>query len=141
VNCKLIRLPQAAIMAAMTLVIGQASMAADVGAKVKQDFRHELKNVPGKSLVAVEVLYPPGGTSKPHHHAKSAFIYGYVIAGRIVNQVEGQPEENLGPGDSFYEEPGAHHVVSRNASKTAPARFLAVFVVDSDDKELTVADH
>jgi hypothetical protein len=27
--------------------------------------------------------------------------------------------------------------VSRNASKTKPAKLLAVFVVDSDDKELT----
>jgi hypothetical protein len=33
--------------------------------------------------------------------------------------------------------PGARHPVSRNASKTAPAKLLAVFVVDSNDKELT----
>jgi hypothetical protein len=28
--------------------------------------------------------------------------------------------------------------VSRNASKTKPAKLLAVFVVDSADKELTI---
>ena len=40
-------------------------------------------------------------------------------------------------GESFYETPGSRHPVSRNASKTKPARLLAVFVVDTDDKELT----
>ena len=28
-----------------------------------------ISNVPGKSLVAVEVSYPPGGASAPHHHS------------------------------------------------------------------------
>jgi quercetin dioxygenase-like cupin family protein len=41
-------------------------------------------------------------------------------------------------GESFYETPGSRHPVSRNASKTTPAKLLAVFVVDTDDKELTV---
>jgi quercetin dioxygenase-like cupin family protein len=40
-------------------------------------------------------------------------------------------------GESFYETPGSRHPVSRNASKISPARLLAVFAVDSDDKELT----
>ena len=51
--------------------------------------------------------------------------------------------ENEGPtqivraGESFYEPPGATHSVSRNASKTRPAKLLAVFVVDSGDTALT----
>ncbi|QKM50724.1 hypothetical protein B7760_04789 [Burkholderia glumae] len=36
--------------------------------------------------------------------------------------------------------PGAHHVTSRNASATEPAKLLAVFVVDSDHRALTVND-
>ena len=43
-------------------------------------------------------------------------------------------------GDSFFEPPGAHHVLGRNASATEPAKLLAVFVVDSNDKALTVFD-
>jgi quercetin dioxygenase-like cupin family protein len=39
--------------------------------------------------------------------------------------------------ESFYETPDSRHPVSRNASKTKPAKLLAVFVVDTDDKELT----
>lgn len=33
--------------------------------------------------------------------------------------------------------PGDLHSVSENASKTEPAKLLAVFVVDTDEKELT----
>ena len=48
-------------------------------------------NVPGKSLEAVSVSYPPGGKSEAHHHAPSAFIMAYVISGAIRSQVEGEP--------------------------------------------------
>ena len=44
---------------------------------------------------------------------------------------------DIGNRIAFYEEPGATHRVSRNASKTAPAKLLAVFVVDSGDTTLT----
>jgi hypothetical protein len=33
--------------------------------------------------------------------------------------------------------PGDRHTVDENASKTEPAKLLAVFVVDTDEKELT----
>jgi hypothetical protein len=36
--------------------------------------------------------------------------------------------------------PGDHHGVSENASDTQPARLLAVFVVDTDEKNLTTPD-
>jgi quercetin dioxygenase-like cupin family protein len=39
-------------------------------------------------------------------------------------------------GESFSEMPGDRHT-SENASKTAPAKLLAVFVVDTKEKALT----
>jgi quercetin dioxygenase-like cupin family protein len=51
-----------------------------------------------------------------------------------------RPERVYHAGESFYELPGAHHAVSRNASATEPAKLLAVFVVDTDDKALTTPD-
>src|ERR1700752_1078164 len=99
-----------------------------------------MTNIPGKSLIAVEVLYPPGGASLPHTHAKSSFIYAYVVSGSIASKVNDGPERVYQAGESFYEEPGARHPVSRNASKTTPAKLLAVFVVDSGDEELTTND-
>lgn len=107
---------------------------------VRPNFSHALPNVPGKSLVAVEVDYPPGGASAPHRHARSAFIYAYVLSGRIESQVDDGPARIYQAGESFHEEPGAHHRVSRNASTTAPARLLAVFIVDTGDNPLTTPD-
>lgn len=110
------------------------------GERVTQNFAHTLPNMPGKSLIAVEVSYAPGGKSLPHHHAKSAFIYAYVVSGAIRSRVEGEPAHVYQAGQSFSETPGAHHVLGENASKTEPAKLLAVFVVDTDDKALTVPD-
>ena len=104
---------------------------------VKPNFAHAIGNIPGKSLVAVEVTYPPGGASLPHTHAKSAFIYAYVVSGAIESQVDNAPAHIYTAGQSFYEAPGALHQISRNASKTALAKLLAVFVVDRGDAPLT----
>lgn len=107
---------------------------------VKPNFSRSIPNIPGKSVVAVEVLYPPGGASVPHRHAKSAFIYAYVVSGSIASKVDDGPERVYKAGESFHEDPGSRHPVSRNASKTKPARLLAVFVVDTDDKALTTPE-
>jgi len=107
---------------------------------VTPNFSHEIPNVPGKSLTAVAVTYRPGGGSPPHHHAGSAFIYGYVLSGTIESQVEGEPPKVYKAGASFYELPAAHHLYSRSPSKTEPASLLAVFVVDTNDKLLTTPD-
>lgn len=107
---------------------------------VRPNFSHAIPNVPGKSLIAVEVTYPPGGASAPHHHARSAFIYAYVVSGAIQSQVDDRPARIYKAGESFYEVPGAHHRISRNASKTLPAKLLAVFVVDTGEQPLTTPD-
>lgn len=99
-----------------------------------------IPNVPGKRLVSVVVDYPAGAQSLPHHHAKSAFIYAHVLAGEIRSQVNGGEVRTYGPGQIWFEEPGAHHQVSANASETKPARLLAVFILDEADVELTFPD-
>ena len=50
---------------------------------VTKNFEAPILNIPGKSLLAVEVDYAPGAASPSHTHAKSAFIYAYVISGAI----------------------------------------------------------
>ena len=39
-------------------------------------------------------------------------------------------------GQNFPEMPGDRHTLDENASKTEPAKLLAVFVVNTDEKEL-----
>ena len=43
-------------------------------------------------------------------------------------QVKGKAPVTLGPGQTFYEGPDDVHVVARNASQTAPAKFVVFFV-------------
>ena len=97
-------------------------------------------NIPGKSVEAVTVSYPPGAKSAAHHHAKSAFIMAYVISGTIRSQVEGEPGRVFHTGETWSETPGAHHTVSENVSATEPAELLAVFVLDTGDGPLTTDD-
>jgi quercetin dioxygenase-like cupin family protein len=41
-------------------------------------------------------------------------------------------------GESFSELPGDRHGVSANASEMQPAKLLAVFVMDMNEKRLTI---
>ena len=103
-------------------------------AKVTVVYDHVIPNVPGKSIKGVLVEYAPGGSSPPHIHAKSAFIYATVLEGEIKSQVNDGPVKIYHTGENWSENPGDHHGVSANASATKPARILAVFVVDTSEK-------
>ncbi|CAG9166097.1 cupin domain-containing protein [Cupriavidus respiraculi] len=108
-----------------------------VGVKVTMVYQQEIPNIPGKSLKGVLVEYEPGGVNASHTHAKSALIYATVLEGAVLNQLNGGPVRTFTKGQNFTEMPGDRHDISANASKTEPAKLLAVFVVDTDDKELT----
>jgi quercetin dioxygenase-like cupin family protein len=103
-------------------------------------YEHELPNVPGKSLRAVLVEYGPGGGSPSHRHPSSAFIYARVLEGAIRSKVNDAPERTYQAGESWIEQPGDHHQISQNASTTAPAKLLAIFVVDTSDREIVIPD-
>jgi quercetin dioxygenase-like cupin family protein len=124
----------------LTALLSTTAVARDAGeknAKVTLAYEHELPNVPGKSIKGVLVEYGPGGFSSAHTHPNSAFIYATVLEGAIRSQVNDGPVQVYKAGENFSEMPGDRHGVSENASKTKPAKLLAVFVVDSSAKELT----
>jgi quercetin dioxygenase-like cupin family protein len=127
-----------AASAAFALAVAGSALARDRKTEtVTPKFEQAIPNIPGKSLVTLEVEYAPGAASVPHTHAKSAFIYAYVISGKIESEVNAGETRVYKAGESWSEPPSATHSISRNASKTKPAKLLAVFVVDSDDKALT----
>lgn len=104
-----------------------ASAQAPAAAPVPPVFVHDLPNVSldGWEVTVSHVDYPPGRVGTAHHHA--GFVLAYVLQGSIVTQVSGQGgERTLTAGQMFYEQPGATHEVSRNASQTEPARLLAL---------------
>jgi quercetin dioxygenase-like cupin family protein len=95
----------------------------------------DLAGDPTKELLMLAIEYPPGNVDPVHtHHAQSLV---YVLEGSIVMQVRGGTPVTLSPGQTFYEGPDDVHVVGRNASQTAPARFLVVLVKDKGAPILT----
>src|SRR6476661_4507781 len=126
------------ILLATLALIPLAQVTAAPRSKVTVVFDQALPNVPGKSMRAVLVEYEPGGESPAHMHPKSAFIYATVLEGAIRSQVNDGAVKTYKAGQSFSELPGQIHRVSANASETQPAKLLAVFVVDTNETELTI---
>lgn len=97
-------------------------------AKVTPLLSKDLPDLPGKEGRMIIVDYPPGGSSAMHRHNADVFVY--VMEGSVVMQVRGGKQMTLTAGQSFYEAPGDIHLVSKNASATAPAKFVVFFVTD-----------
>jgi quercetin dioxygenase-like cupin family protein len=114
----------AAVVLAGLFLAGAASAEAVVTPVLEKD----LPNAPGMRMTAIKVAYAPGQASGPHHHAASGFLIAYVLTGAVVSQVEGEAARTYKAGESWTEGPGAHHLISRNASATAPAELLVVFI-------------
>jgi quercetin dioxygenase-like cupin family protein len=134
---ELLRCVCGVIVSALVTALGLSSVtAADKGPKVTVVYDHALPNVPGKSMKGILVEYGPGVTTGAHIHPKSAFIYATVLEGVIRTSVNDGPVVTYRAGQNFSEMPGDRHTLDENASKTEPAKLLAVFVVDTDEKEL-----
>jgi len=111
-------------------------------AKVKLLLEQDVsEKVDGKEarVSVLDVSYEPGGFTPPHRHPGA--VFGHVLEGELEAQLEGQPSRRLKAGDTFYEPTLALHSVSRNPSKTANTRLLAVILHSRDAKELVIVEN
>ncbi len=106
--------------------------------KVEPIASYALPNVPGKRVTIVRVFYGPGGFTRAHRHAGS--VTAYITKGEIRSQLAGGPVETFAVGQSFFEPPGATHLVSANASNTEPAELIAVFIADEGAQLTTLIE-
>jgi quercetin dioxygenase-like cupin family protein len=97
-----------------------------------------LPEVPGETFTAALVDFPPDARAVPHRHG-DAFVYAYVLDGTVRSQLEGQPLRTYRKGEFWVEQPGAHHLVTANASGSDTARLLVVFISDTG-AELKIDD-
>jgi quercetin dioxygenase-like cupin family protein len=118
-----------AAMAASLMMTRAASAAPSARTIVQRDA--PAVNLDGWQMTASEVTYPPGESSGRHRHP--GFVCGYVLEGQYRFAVAGQPETVLSAGQMFFENPGDVHAVSGNASKTEPARILAIVFTKKGD--------
>ncbi|MFF4600966.1 cupin domain-containing protein [Amycolatopsis sp. CA-161197] len=91
-----------------------------------------LPNAEGKTFTSQIVAFPPGSAAPSHRHGQ-AFVYAYVLEGDVRSQVDEQAVTTYHQGQTWFELPGAHHVVAANASTTKPAKLLVVYVSTTGD--------
>ena len=102
-----------AVIIAACLAVATPAAAQSPGEAITPNFKHTIPNIPGKSLVAVVVDYAPGSASRSHTHAKSAFIYAYVVSGAIESQVNDGPKRIYRGGGTKRQVPIMLSVVTR----------------------------
>ena len=123
-----------AVFAALTLLLFPLVKSEDVRAEEKEGaivtplLSKELVGIPGKEVTMVKVEYLPGGASLPHRHDANVLVY--VLEGSLIMQAQGKDPVTLKPGDTFSETPTDIHLQSANASKTQPAKFIAIVIKD-----------
>jgi len=93
-----------------------------------------LPSHPGTDVTVITVDYPPGGSTPPHEHP--GYTYAYVLQGAVVSQLDAQKPVTYKTGEMWTENPHEHHMVSKNASATEPARLL-VFMIAPHGMPLT----
>jgi quercetin dioxygenase-like cupin family protein len=69
-------------------------------------------------------------------HRHPCAVVGYVADGAIVFQIEGEPENTLKCGDAFYEPVNVRVARFDNASETAPAKFIAFYLLGPGEDRL-----
>jgi quercetin dioxygenase-like cupin family protein len=93
-------------------------------------FEHDLPDLTLKNWAVrvVEVAYGPGESSPAHRHP--GITLAYVLEGEIRSKVGDGPEQTYAAGQMFIETPDQLHAVSANASKTKPAKLLALMLAE-----------
>jgi quercetin dioxygenase-like cupin family protein len=113
--------PLLLLNAAASQAEAQTASGAPRGPGLQNDFPNQTKD--DWQVTVSEIDEKPGNVGKPHQHP--GFVLVYVLEGAVVTKISGQPERTYSAGEMFYEPPGSTHEVSRNASDTKPAKFLA----------------
>jgi quercetin dioxygenase-like cupin family protein len=96
-------------------------------------FQVALPKVRGKTFTSAIVDFPPTARAAPHRHGE-AFVYAYVLDGTVASKLDGEPMRTYHQGENWAEQPGAHHVLTANTSRTEPAKLLVVFISNTGDR-------
>ena len=118
-----------ALLASTVTYLALAQPAASTGVRQTELFKTTMNDVLGRVVTVRRTERDPGNGSGPHRHPGSHTI-GYVLEGTYEVRVGDGPLQKLGPGETFYEPPGALHAVSRNGSSTQAVKYLVIQISD-----------
>lgn len=91
-------------------------------------------------VMTLLVEVPPGGPGLPPHR-HSGPVFGYVLGGEIIFEVEGEPERVIKAGEAFWE-PGGDVIHYQDGNNLADAwsRFVVVMMMVPGQPMLTLVD-
>ena len=118
------QLLQGTVLTGAVLIMGQAPALAEDAVSVLM--KQSLADMARKVATVLTVDYAPGAASGPHVHPGS--VFAYVLEGAVVSQLDGGEPITYTKGQSWYESPKKPHIVSKNASKTEPAKLLVLLL-------------
>jgi len=95
----------------------------------------ETVSVPGREAVVARVEIAPGARAGRHTHPGDEI--SYVLEGEAELLIDGQAPRHLKTGDAFVIAAGVVHDARNDGA--APARIVAVYVVDKDKPLATPA--
>jgi quercetin dioxygenase-like cupin family protein len=81
------------------------------------------ETLPADRIEVRRIAMIPGHAAGLHVH--NGPVVGNIVEGSVIYQVEGEPEQVLGPGDVFYEPEGAR--IARFDAGEEGVTFLAYF--------------
>jgi quercetin dioxygenase-like cupin family protein len=109
----------------------------DLASKLaRREVQRSPSSIPGREIVQVETLIPPGVESGWHAHPGEEV--GYIIAGEVEMMVHGRATVVLRPGDGFLIPPRTPH----NARDLGPetGRMLSTYIVETGQPIATFVD-
>lgn len=93
---------------------------------------------PGSHVMTQRIVLPPADQGAgPHRH--SGPVFGYVLEGRILFELEGEAPYHIEAGQAFWE-PGGEvvHYLAANALPDQQSSFLAICVCAPDVPMITM---
>jgi quercetin dioxygenase-like cupin family protein len=109
----------------------------DLASKLaRREVQRSPSSMPGREIVQVETLIPPGVESGWHVHPGEEV--GYIIAGQVEIMVQGRATVVLHAGDGFLIPPRTPH----NARDLGPetGRMLSTYIVETGQPIATFVD-
>lgn len=89
--------------------------------------------IPSKNVRTVdirEITFNPGQTAGYHKHPCP--VFGLILEGEALFQIEGEKEQILRTGDAFYEPENSPIIHFDNASGVNQMKFVAFYLIDNE---------
>jgi len=126
-----------ALAAGAAWSVGKAALGAGASSPLAGMERRVLQKSPegnGNELVMLMVTFAPGVSAPSHYHP--VIGHNFVLEGEAESQYAGEPLMRFKAGDSFQDRADREHVLFRNASATAPLRYILTYSIKAGDPYL-----